>query len=709
MSSAATPAPTVPSAQTCPAYNRSILRTDAVVFWNTRPILRSHNLFRFGHSSNITAAIVPPTTLVPTNSSTNSSSLEYTTTTSLVERRDYLVGLLCIPIVMFLVFAAWLAILGVFRCRPRRFGFLAGRRIVLPSKPVTTSRSSSSNAQPVTLDGDPAAACPASTEKRTLLRLQEEPNGKDGDFNSSTIIPEPVSAGTATLPPESDAQPLLAPNDSPETASTSLDAPGTGTVASQRSVSSHPPDPEGVHESHEAGSVPESLAVERQQIEDWKELVQRRAMRMARIRIAVLVSGLTIVVMAVLMIVYGVQNLSASVTDSLNGIDSALGLCDAALALLDSYVGFRTETMSVTESAIDTTNYTVCPQVEQLLCGGTPCTDVLAQVVDALSQNSVVFDSIQSVRNDVENIQGILTYVQSTIVSFNWAFWIAAGAVVLLAVCTLILMNSVILAWRHKQLSGGCWYRWTSRFRGFVVVPIFCVLLVLGWVFSMVFVIGSMASADFCVNSPDANVLVSSRPVNCHGLNDGVVLTPTLLVLGLSQFQSRRIQLHIIPAPYLLYQRLPTNRRRSDRRGASGRPYSAGSNRSQRLSGECYRGDSGNFDRLWHGSHLPPHPPLRGVAAPVPDRRYRAGHDRLLHLLQLERPVRQRHVHCRLLQRQHGIRVDRRHAKRHLDLLAHFPHPARGLLRAGGRVRDRRIPVFSTKRPSLLHLVPKEK
>lgn len=487
------------------------------MFWNTRPILRSHNLFRFGHSSNITAAIIPPTTLVSTNSSTNSSTtLEYTTTTSLAERRDYLVGLLCVPIVMFLFFVLWLAMLGVFRCCPRRFGFLAGRRIVLPNKPKM-SRSSSKSGPAI---DDDRAVPTTSTERQTLLEKR-----RDDDINSSNSNREIQTADPTSPPPESNAQPFLVSNATSEETTTSpveltkLDEPGTSTVLSQRTVSSHLPDPKEELESDEAANISESLAVERQQIEDWKELVHTREMRMSRIRIAVLVSGLTIVVMAVLMIVYGVQNLSASVTDSLNGIDSALALCDAALALLDSYVGFRTETMSATQTAIDTTNYTVCPQVEQLVCGGVPCTDVLAQIVNALRQSNVVFDSIESVRGDVENIQAMLTDVQSTIVSFNWAFWIAAAAVALLAVCTLILMNSVVLAWRHKQLSGGCWYRWTSRFRGYVVVPIFCVLLMLGWVFSMVFVIGSMASADFCVNSPDANVLVSHRDACCPGLN----------------------------------------------------------------------------------------------------------------------------------------------------------------------------------------------
>jgi hypothetical protein len=34
------------------------------------------------------------------------------------------------------------------------------------------------------------------------------------------------------------------------------------------------------------------------------------------------------------------------------------------------------------------------------------------------------------------------------------------------------------------------------------------ILLILGWIFSMVFVIGSAATGDFCYGSPDENVVV---------------------------------------------------------------------------------------------------------------------------------------------------------------------------------------------------------
>jgi hypothetical protein len=63
------------------------------------------------------------------------------------------------------------------------------------------------------------------------------------------------------------------------------------------------------------------------------------------------------------------------------------------------------------------------------------------------------------------------------------------------------MMTGVLLAWVHKLP------RVFYCFRTIVIVPSFIFLVLISWVFSMVFVIGSMALADTCVDSPDAIVL----------------------------------------------------------------------------------------------------------------------------------------------------------------------------------------------------------
>jgi hypothetical protein len=43
--------------------------------------------------------------------------------------------------------------------------------------------------------------------------------------------------------------------------------------------------------------------------------------------------------------------------------------------------------------------------------------------------------------------------------------------------------------------------------QSFLIVPLFILMVVCSWVFSMVFVIGSMTLADTCVDSPDGIIL----------------------------------------------------------------------------------------------------------------------------------------------------------------------------------------------------------
>ena len=80
---------------------------------------------------------------------------------------------------------------------------------------------------------------------------------------------------------------------------------------------------------------------------------------------------------------------------------------------------------------------------------------------------------------------------------FAWAFWVAAGGSLgLAATCMFILVELVVLT-QHGDLPKGL--RWT---RSWIMVPLFMLLLIVGWLFSMVFITGSIGTADMCFDSP---------------------------------------------------------------------------------------------------------------------------------------------------------------------------------------------------------------
>jgi len=75
---------------------------------------------------------------------------------------------------------------------------------------------------------------------------------------------------------------------------------------------------------------------------------------------------------------------------------------------------------------------------------------------------------------------------------------------------TLVIASGIIIAWLKKVRSG-----WMNKLyscvRGWFMVPLFTVLVIICWIFSMVFVIGSTMSADMCYNGPDEKLQVSPR------------------------------------------------------------------------------------------------------------------------------------------------------------------------------------------------------
>lgn len=245
-------------------------------------------------------------------------------------------------------------------------------------------------------------------------------------------------------------------------------------------------------------------------LEGWKEQVRLRERRIRNIRIAVIISGLIIIVMTVLMLVYGIRSLNASVKDGRDGLYQGVNLTNDAITLIDNYLYRQNTTLQAARTVQVTADEVICPDLRDVICSDPAtfnCDDILnlessSTVQDIMDQ---VLSQLVQVRSDLVEVSGIINNINQEVSQFSWAFWVAAGAVILMAVCTILILNGVIMAWQNK-LHGTCWQRTTSCFRGWFIVPLFVFLLIIGWVFSMVFVMGYTATSDFCFNSPDENV-----------------------------------------------------------------------------------------------------------------------------------------------------------------------------------------------------------
>jgi hypothetical protein len=158
-----------------------------------------------------------------------------------------------------------------------------------------------------------------------------------------------------------------------------------------------------------------------------------------------------------------------------------------------------------------------CPNVKEALCDnvlnatgcdleGVPYADEVQIILDTFDDGrarvrGLLFDEIILFREDLVTMNEAASDLDKKASAFYWAFWVAAAFTIMLAVLCFIMMIGVVFAWCHSIPTVFYFCRIV------VMVPLFMLLVSVAWIFSMVFVIGSIALADTCIDSPDKKVL----------------------------------------------------------------------------------------------------------------------------------------------------------------------------------------------------------
>jgi hypothetical protein len=260
------------------------------------------------------------------------------------------------------------------------------------------------------------------------------------------------------------------------------------------------------------GSESKNFKRYKEDCEEWRNKKNAFKRRLNIFRIIVLFCGTSIIVSATLMVSKGI----ASLVDILDGGRDVVKKVDTltlqAIVLVDSFLETTTEALDDTMDFLQATNG-YCPNVRESLCEdifnatncnfqGIPYALEIEKVVGYFDGvRGLVFDEVVKFRADLVTMTEAVDEMDEKAKTFNWAFWVAASFALALAVLCFLMMTGVLLAWVHKLP------RVFYCFRTIVIVPSFIFLVLISWVFSMVFVIGSMALADTCVDSPDAIVL----------------------------------------------------------------------------------------------------------------------------------------------------------------------------------------------------------
>jgi len=211
------------------------------------------------------------------------------------------------------------------------------------------------------------------------------------------------------------------------------------------------------------------------------------------------------------MAVKGVSSLTQSLQDGTHAIALSENLASRAIKLIDKVTRQNTETATAVDSLLVSLNG-ICPtQRPDGLCtnlnnvstcsfGNLFDTDVIEKTIRHFKEadKSIYFQQLADARNDLENFLALTADLNDKATTFNWALYVAMlFSLVLTVLCVFIIFGMACRTSRALKC-----------LQHFILAPLFAVCVICSFVFSLLFVIGSMSVADLCYNSPDKNILV---------------------------------------------------------------------------------------------------------------------------------------------------------------------------------------------------------
>lgn len=202
--------------------------------------------------------------------------------------------------------------------------------------------------------------------------------------------------------------------------------------------------------------------------------------------------------------------MTQSLSDGREAIDLAQRLSQDAIDLIDRSVEESERGSAEVERFLETTN-SLCPNVRDPICADvsdfSTCNfdgifeenSLLEQTLQHFSggQRSIVYEEAVNARDDLETLSVTLNDLDNKAANFNWALYCAMIFSLLLSCLCFYIMVGVISKYRPMS----------ACLRSWVVFPAFILLVVLSFVFSVIFIIGSMTLADLCIDSPDDRIL----------------------------------------------------------------------------------------------------------------------------------------------------------------------------------------------------------
>lgn len=243
----------------------------------------------------------------------------------------------------------------------------------------------------------------------------------------------------------------------------------------------------------------------------WKRQRSLAETRMNRLRAMICFCGIAIIISACLMSLKGVNNLTQSLQDGTDAIAIAENLAREAIGLIDGVTKLNGATGKVVDDLLEDMN-DICPlkrpegiclnlnDVSTCDFDGILESDIIETLIRHFKEadKSVYFQQLVGVKKDLQDFLVVADDLNNKANSFYWAFYAAmVFSLLLMALCVFIIFGLVC---RTSRI--------IKYLQNFILVPTFCFLVVISFLFAMTFVIGSMSVGDLCYDSPDNNMLV---------------------------------------------------------------------------------------------------------------------------------------------------------------------------------------------------------
>ena len=196
-----------------------------------------------------------------------------------------------------------------------------------------------------------------------------------------------------------------------------------------------------------------------------------------------------------------VGSLTESLGSGQDTLDLINSLIEGTVNLIDDVLTAGNAAKEDTTELMRATN-TFCPRVASRICedvlsaracsyDGLPFREEVKKVIEFYQGvKDVAFDDLQSMRGDLVASQEFVSKMREATEDFNWAFYCCLAFAVALALLCFYLMVAIIQSWKGQETKA------FRCFRKYLVLPLFSLLVALSFVFSVVFIIGSIGKYE---------------------------------------------------------------------------------------------------------------------------------------------------------------------------------------------------------------------